>query len=136
MRKAFILSLTSLALMSMAILPTPAAATDKDQALKLCGQNRNCAIIGGGGKDTGVDLSITQSDGRVDIVTCNAKGPCSCLTCKPTGGGKSTPTSVVAGALKASGPGMAKTPTTPKKIEASGDVKKTNDTGAGKTKKQ
>jgi hypothetical protein len=76
MRISIAFAIVTASFTAVSTLTTPAAATDKDQALKLCAANRNCGILPNRQGDKGLDLQIVQSDGTVDTVSCPSKGPC------------------------------------------------------------
>jgi hypothetical protein len=119
MRLSIVFAVAAASVTIASALPTPAAATDIDEAIKLCGQNRSCGIINTGkdGPGDGVDLQIVQSDGTVNIVDCppRGKGPCQVVARPNNGGGRpvavkgANPVNVISGTPPKTGTAGGKT---------------------------
>jgi len=117
MRKFIMPMLAATFFAATATLSTPAAATEIREAIKLCDANPPC---GYGPPDSAGGMTITANG---HIISCPAKGACSVIGARAPGSKPTRAAGNVASVLKASGPGMAKTPLAPKKI--SDDAKKT-----------
>ena len=70
---------------------TPAAATDKKGALKICNKRGNCDVRGMPG---GVNIKV-----GVNEVWCPHKGPCVCTSCPPQKARTSTPGPIKVGGV-------------------------------------
>lgn len=94
-------------------MSTPAAAVEGEAAASACEKRpKHCTVDYGNGGDLVINVC---NDGQgCRTINCPPKG--ACVFAAPKGGKPTRATGTVEGILKASGPGMAKTPTTPTKI--------------------